>query len=159
MQNKFALHKSKLFLHFTLKIPVCFALLQLMDLWWRLVFGVVLGKCDDGYAHWSWNRKLEESLRRSKIAGFSERSSSMQQRQTQQQAALGQGRRQKARSVGGGALVRMLWISGYLTVTLGALFSTFFYPELLSILRSQKLSVQPYVLPKVSSPLVHVAIM
>lgn len=83
----------------------------------------------------------------------------MQQRQTQQQAALGQGRRQKARPVGGGALVRMLWISGYLTVTLGALFSTFFYPELLSILRSQKLSVQPYVLPKVSSPLVHVAIM
>ncbi|CAK9874817.1 unnamed protein product [Sphagnum jensenii] len=32
MQNKFALRKSKLFLHFTLKIPVCFALLQLMDL-------------------------------------------------------------------------------------------------------------------------------
>ncbi|KAH9565287.1 hypothetical protein CY35_04G070300 [Sphagnum magellanicum] len=72
----------------------------------------------------------------------------MQQRQTQQQVALGQGHRQKARSVGGGALVRMLWISGYLTVTLGALFSTFFYPDLLSILRSRKLSVQPYVLPK-----------
>jgi hypothetical protein len=74
----------------------------------------------------------------------------MQQRQTQQQLALGQGRRQKARSVGGGALVHMLWISGYLTITLGALFSTFFYPDLLSILRSQKLSVQPYVLPKQS---------
>ncbi len=48
MQNKFAFHKSKLFLHFTLQISVCFALLQLMDLWWRLVFGVVLGKSDDG---------------------------------------------------------------------------------------------------------------
>jgi hypothetical protein len=42
----------------------------------------------------------------------------------------------------------MLWISGYLTITLGALFSTYFYPDLLSILHSQKLSVQPYVLPK-----------
>ncbi|KAH9565289.1 hypothetical protein CY35_04G070300 [Sphagnum magellanicum] len=83
-----------------------------------------------------------------KFAFHKKRSSSMQQRQTQQQVALGQGHRQKARSVGGGALVRMLWISGYLTVTLGALFSTFFYPDLLSILRSRKLSVQPYVLPK-----------
>ncbi|CAK9859271.1 unnamed protein product [Sphagnum jensenii] len=71
----------------------------------------------------------------------------MQQWQAQHQAVLGHGRRQKARS-GGGCLIRLLWISGYLTVTLGALFSTFFYPDLLSILRTRNLNVQPYVLPK-----------
>ncbi|CAM6018375.1 unnamed protein product [Sphagnum balticum] len=71
----------------------------------------------------------------------------MQQWQAQHQAVLGHGRRQKARS-GGGGLIRLLWISGYLTVTLGALFSTFFYPDLLSILRTRNLNVQPYVLPK-----------
>lgn len=61
-----------------------------------------------------------------------------------QAATSGQGRRLKGRS--GANIVRFLWILGYLSVGLGALFSTFFYPDLLSILRSQRDSIQPYVL-------------
>ncbi len=101
-------------------------------------------------AHWPCKRKLDEYVRND--VGVSERGS-MQHWQAQHQAVLGHGRRQKARS-GGGCLIRLLWISGYLTVTLGALFSTFFYPDLLSILRTRNLNVQPYVLPKVSAPIV-----
>lgn len=67
-----------------------------------------------------------------------------------QAATSGQGRRLKGRS--GANIVRFLWILGYLSVGLGALFSTFFYPDLLSILRSQRDSIQPYVLSQVFSP-------
>ncbi|KAG0577149.1 hypothetical protein KC19_5G134800 [Ceratodon purpureus] len=63
-----------------------------------------------------------------------------------QAATSGQGRRLRGRSVAN--IVRFLWILGYLSVGLGALFSTFFYPDLLSIWRSQRETIQPYVLPQ-----------
>jgi hypothetical protein len=58
-----------------------------------------------------------------------------------QAATSGQGRRLKVRS--GANIVRFLWLLGYLSVGLGALFSTFFYPDLLFMLRPQRDTVQP----------------
>ena len=64
-----------------------------------------------------------------------------------QAASSGQGRRLKGRS--GATIVRFLWMLGYLSVGLGALFSTFFYPDLLHMLRSQRDTIHPYVLSQV----------
>lgn len=58
-----------------------------------------------------------------------------------QAATSGQGRRLKVRA--GANIVRFLWMLGYLSVGLGALFSTFFYPDLLFMLRPQRDTVQP----------------
>lgn len=82
-----------------------------------------------------------------RFAFLSERSSLHRQAQHQ---ALVQGRRVKVRA--GTLLVRFLWMTGYLSVVLGALFSTFFFPDLFSILRSQSDSLPPYLLPKVFLP-------
>lgn len=64
-----------------------------------------------------------------------------------QGATTGQARRHRGRS--GASVVRFLWMLGYLSVGLGALFSTFFYPDLLSILRTQREAVSPYVFSQV----------
>jgi hypothetical protein len=68
-------------------------------------------------------QRLDEYVRSN--VGVSERGS-MQQWQVKHEVVLGHGRCQKAQ-LGGGDFIRLLWISGYSTVTLGALFSTFFY--------------------------------
>ncbi|KAG6549820.1 hypothetical protein Mapa_008801 [Marchantia paleacea] len=56
-----------------------------------------------------------------------------------QRQSLGQTqlRRSKYR-VGGGFLVRFLWLCGYLSVTFAALLSTYAFPELLSVFRQQR---------------------
>lgn len=64
-----------------------------------------------------------------------------------QGATSGQARRHRGRS--GGLVVRFLWILGYLSVGLGALFSTFFYPDVLSLLRSQREPVSSRVFSQV----------
>lgn len=67
-------------------------------------------------------------------------------RQAQNQA-LGQGRRLRVRSQAG--FKRFLWMLGYIIVGLGTLFTTFFFPNLRSLLRSHRQTVQPYLLPQV----------
>uniref|UniRef100_A0A7I4E1G3 O-fucosyltransferase family protein n=1 Tax=Physcomitrium patens TaxID=3218 RepID=A0A7I4E1G3_PHYPA len=54
------------------------------------------------------------------------------------------GRRLRVRS--GASLIGYFWMLGYTSVVLGALFSTVFFPEMLSMLRSQRSTMQPYML-------------
>lgn len=54
--------------------------------------------------------------------------------------------RKRARA--GGFWFRLIWITGYIGVTLAALFSTFLFPALLSIFKHHSLGSEPYKLDK-----------
>lgn len=89
----------------------------------------------------SCGRKMGK-LRR--FGSLSERSI-MHRHASQQTSSLG--RRLRVRS--GASLIGYFWMLGYTSVVLGALFSTVFFPEMLSMLRSQRSTMQPYMLSQV----------
>ncbi|XP_024378475.1 O-fucosyltransferase 38 isoform X1 [Physcomitrium patens] len=71
-----------------------------------------------------------------------EQRSTMHRHASQHTSSLG--RRLRVRS--GAGLIGFLWMLGYVSVVLGALFSTFFFPDILSMLRSQRSSMQSHML-------------
>lgn len=79
-----------------------------------------------------------------RFGSLSERST-MHRHASQHTSSLG--RRLRVRS--GAGLIGFLWMLGYVSVVLGALFSTFFFPDILSMLRSQRSSMQSHMLYQV----------